>query len=102
MEHPWQSGPTELVRYALLHWQGQSAGDQRIAFLLLDVAVETTLNTTRQLDEDVTGTKVSFAKRREAYEGSFHDLVRGIKETAGERLEGYRLISRPLLSRPSE
>ena len=75
MKHPWQSGPTELVRYALSHLEGQSAGDQRIAFLLLDVAVETTLKTYLQLDEDVTGTKVSFAKRREACEGNFHDLV---------------------------
>jgi hypothetical protein len=91
MEHPWQSGPTELIRYALSHLQGQSAGDQRIAFLLLDVAVETTLKTYLQLDEDVTGTKVSFAKRREACEGNFHDLVRGIKEAAGERLKGINL-----------
>ena len=91
MEHPWQSGPTELIRYALSHLQGQSAGDQRIAFLLLDVAVETTLKTYLQLDEDVTGSKVSFAKRREACEGTFHDLVRGIKETAGERLKGIDL-----------
>jgi hypothetical protein len=76
---------------ALSHLRGQSDADQRIAFLLLDVAVETTLKTYLQLDEDVTGTKVSYAKRREAFEGNFHDVLQGIRETAGERLGGIDL-----------
>jgi len=92
VQNPWQSGPTELIRYAIKHLHRSSEFDQRIAFLLLDVGVETLFKTFLQLPEEATGTKMSYGKRRAAAEGNFHELVRGVKEAAGTRLDGVNLI----------
>lgn len=91
IEHPWQSGPTELIKYALEHLDGETEFDQRIAFLLLDIGVETTFKTFLQLPEEVTRTETSFSKRRSATEGNFHDLVRGVGDAAGTRLDDIDL-----------
>lgn len=91
VQHPWQSGPTELIRYALDHLHRPSDLSQRIAFLLLDVGVETLFKTFLELPEEVTGAKMSYSKRRAAVEGSFHDLLEGLKEAAGDRLAGIEL-----------
>jgi hypothetical protein len=91
IQHPWQSGPTELLRYALDHLHRPSDFSQRIAFLLLDVGVETLFKTFLELPEEVTRAKLSYSKRREAVEGSFHQLLRGAKDAAGDRLDGIDL-----------
>ena len=91
VQHPWQSGPTELIRYALEHLHRPSDLSQRIAFLLLDVGVETLFKTFLELPEEVTGAKLSYSKRREAVEGNFHQLLRGVKDAAGDRLLGIEL-----------
>ena len=91
VQNRWQSGPTELIRYAIKHLHRSSEFDQRIAFLLLDVGVETLFKTFLQLPEEATGTKMSYGKRRAAAEGNFHELVRGVKEAAGTRLDGIDL-----------
>jgi len=92
IQHPWQSGPTELIRYALDYLHHPSDFSQRIAFLFLDVGVETLFKTFLELPEEVTGAELSYGKRREAVEErSFHQLVKGVKEAAGERLDGINL-----------
>lgn len=84
---PWQNGPAELLAHAIEHLHNQTDFDQRLAFLLVDVGVETLLKTYLSLPEEVTGTKLPFVKRREAALGSFHDLVRGVELAAGTRLD---------------
>ena len=91
LDHPWQSGPTEIIDHALDHLNRPSDLDQRIGFLLLDAGVETLLKTFLLLPERVTGVKMSFGKRRQAAEGTFHDLVLGVESAAGDRLQGINL-----------
>ena len=43
-KHPWLSGPTELVTHALLHLAEATESHGRVAFLLLDDAVEMILS----------------------------------------------------------
>lgn len=90
-QHPWQRGPAEVIGYALQLMRRKSDLNQRIAFLLLDVGVETLFNVYLQLPQEVTGAQTSYSKRRQACEGSFHDLVRGVEEAAGDRLKGVNL-----------
>ena len=89
--HPWQSGPSELIRHAIEHLHQEDDFNQRIAFLLLDVGVETIFKTFLQLPEEVTGTKASFSERIKASEGNFHELTQGIRKAAGNRLGGIDL-----------
>lgn len=89
---PWQSGATELIEKAIDHLHQGTDGDQRVAFLLLDVGVETLFRTFLLLPVKVTKTKWSFADRKRAAEGSFHDVVEGIENAAADRLKGINLV----------
>lgn len=86
-EHPWQSGPTELINHALDHLHKGTDFDHRIAFLLLDLGVETLFKTFLMLPDRVTGTEVGFQDRKKAAEGNFHQVVCGVQTAAGECLE---------------
>jgi hypothetical protein len=92
--HPWQLFPSDLICYALDHLHRPSEFDQIVGFLLLDVGVETLFKIFLTLPEKVTTTNMSFTKRKEAAEGNFHELVRGVDaaaKTAGDRLKGINL-----------
>lgn len=91
LDHPWQSGPTEIINHALDHLNRASDLDQRIGFLLLDAGVETLMKTFLLLPGKVTGVEMGYGKRREAAEGNFHQLVSGVEEAAGNRLKGINL-----------
>jgi len=91
MRHPWQSGPTELLLHAIDHLHQPSEFDQRIAFLLLDVGVETIFKTFLQLPESVTGTEMGYEKRISHSRGNFHQLTEGIEAAAKTRLKGIDL-----------
>jgi len=90
-QHPWQNGPTELIRYAIEHLHKEMEFDQRISFLLLDIGVETLFKTFLTLPEDVTGAKIKFPDRKRAAEGSFHDLVKGMEAAAPSKLKEFNL-----------
>ena len=59
---------------------------RQIAFLLLDVGVETTFKTFLLLPETITKVEISHGKRRAATEGNFYDLVKAIKQASKARL----------------
>jgi len=90
-DHPWQVSPAELISYALKHLDSDSEFDRRIAFLLIDVGIETTLKIYLQLPESIVGTKVSFGRRKAAAEGTFHDLINMISKISPKKLEGINL-----------
>lgn len=93
-DHPWQLFPGDLIRYALDHLNRSSEFDQIVGFLLLDVGVETLFKVFLTLPEEVTKTNMSYTKRKQAAEGNFHELVKGVKDaakTAGDRLKGINL-----------
>jgi hypothetical protein len=86
--HPWQSGPTELISLAIHHLRNNNDFDRRIAFLLLDIGIETLLKTYLTLPDKITGAKTKFHERKDASESNFHSLLKGV-ETASPQLEGY-------------
>ena len=53
-EFPWQSLPTNLIAYGCHHCIKEGEFEQQVGFLLLDVGVETTLNTLRTLPDNVS------------------------------------------------
>jgi uncharacterized protein DUF4268 len=91
IKYPWQNDSAELISSALDHLHNASDSNRRIAFLLLDVGVETLIKTYLILPERAIGTKISFADRQRAIEGNFHDLCDGIERAAGKRLQGIDL-----------
>jgi hypothetical protein len=80
--HPWQSGPAEIVQFALDNIRDSDEVNRRIAFLLLDIGVETLLKTFLTLPETVTKTSLPYAERKRHANGGFHDLVKGVRLTA--------------------
>jgi hypothetical protein len=88
---PWQTTPSELIKQAIafLHQDTESA--RQIAFLLLDVGVETLFKTFLLLPETTTKVDMKYNKREEASKGSFHDLVEAIKEAGKDSLKGIDL-----------
>jgi hypothetical protein len=90
-EHPWQHGPSELISYAVEHMHRPSDFDQRVAFLLLDVGVETLFKVYLSLPGHLTGTDLPFKERREAVEGNFHQLLEGVSKAAGASLSSTAL-----------
>lgn len=91
ISEPWQKNPAELIRSALAHHHQQSDINQIIAFLLLDVGVESTFKTFLLLPDTVTGVKTKYFDRKSAAEGSFHRVLQGVSDSAGPRLSGFNL-----------
>ena len=85
--HPWQTGPAELIAYAIEHMHRGSDFDRRIAFLLLDVGVETLFKVFLTLPAGVTGAKTPPHERSRASEGNFHELVAGVRGATGGRFD---------------
>ncbi len=79
--HPWQEGPVGLLRFARNTSRSDDPLNQLVAFLLLDVCVETTMRTFLSLPDGLAPTKVKYFERRKFSEGNFHDLTRGIEAT---------------------
>jgi len=91
IQHPWQSGPSELISFALEHLHKEGEANQRIAFLLLDVGIETLFKTFLLLSDKMTGTGITYAERKKAVDGNFSDLCNGLERAAGARLQGINL-----------
>ena len=92
VEHPWQKTPTNLISYARELTKSEDEFKKQLGFLLLDVGVETIFTVFLSLPNEVTGVKTSYRERKEIIEkNSFHLLVLGVGEAAGERLEGVNL-----------
>ena len=89
--HPWQSGPSELLKYALNMLRESEDCQRRISFLLIDCCVETLLKTYLLLPEEVGKQSISFHDRRKAAQGNFHDLIEAIKKAAAGKLSSYNL-----------
>ncbi len=79
IQHPWQVGPTELIEFALERMHKGEDFDRRLAFLILDVGVETLLKTFLTLPDGVAQFQIKRGDRIAAAEGNFHELLRGVK-----------------------
>ena len=82
VQHPWQSGPTELIAHAIEHYRRDTESDNRIAFLLFDVGVETLFKTFLTLPDGVIQFQTKRNERLQAAEGNFHELLRAVKDSS--------------------
>jgi len=78
--HPWQDDLIELVKLGVLHLNKNTAFDNRIAFLLFDVSVESIFKTFLTLPDEITKINIKYQQRKDAAEGNFHNLARTVKE----------------------
>ena len=77
--HPWQEGPVGLLRFARDTSRSPDQLNQLVAFLLLDVCVETTMRTFLSLPDGLVPGTIKYFERRRFSEGNFHDLTRGVE-----------------------
>lgn len=87
-QHPWQVGPTELIEFALERIHQGSDFDRRLAFLILDVGVETLFKTYLTLPDSVAQFHLKRGERLEAAEGNFHEVLRGVQNANPRKAEG--------------
>ena len=85
-EHPWQSGPRELFQFAMDALDSSEEVNRRIAFLLVDVCVETTFKTFLGLPTSLSGSKVAHSDLRRYAAGHFHDLAEGVGRAAAGKI----------------
>ena len=85
ISHPWQVGPTELIEFALERMHRGSDFDRRLAYLILDAGVETLCKTYLTLPDNITQFQIKRGERYEAVDGSFYDLLRGVKNANPEK-----------------
>ena len=88
---PWSSGPTELLRHALGHFENGSPFDNRIAFISIDNAVELIAKTYLGLPKRVRKTNGPSRKRLQEASYSFPDLLDLLEEYGSMLLEGIDL-----------
>jgi len=85
-ELPWQIGPTELISFALERMYKGTDFDRRLAFLILDVGVETLLRTFLLLPHRVTDVRMPRQTLKNAASGNFHEMAKIVWEAASDRL----------------
>jgi hypothetical protein len=90
-KNPWEIGPTELIEFALERMHGGSDFDRRLAYLILDVGVETLIKTYLTLPENVTGVVTSSDERYKAAKGNFHTLVDGLQDAVPDKAHDFEI-----------
>ncbi len=86
-EYPWQETPTKLIMYAIELAEEGGEFQCHIAYLLLDVGVETLFKTYLSIDNSISKAKTKHEERRDLLKSeSFYKLVEGVKEATGDRL----------------
>ena len=88
-QHPWQVGPTELIEFALERMHLGSDVDRRLAFLILDVGVETLFKTYLTLPSSVMQFAINRTERDTAVKGNFHDLMRGVQNSNPDKASKF-------------
>jgi len=77
--HPWQEGPVGLLQFARDTSRSADQLNQLVAFLLLDICVETTMRTFLSLPDGLAPSKIKYFERRKFSEGNFHALTSGVE-----------------------
>ncbi len=91
-EHPWQSGPAELIAHGIEHMHKNTDFDLRIGFLSLDVGVETLLKTILLLPGEITSAKTNYEDRKKAAKGnSFNAIIQAMKLARPDIAKKYNL-----------
>jgi hypothetical protein len=82
---PWVSGPREILQHAINLMSSGKQADYRIAFLIIDNAVELTVKTWLSLPERITHIKVS-KNEFDENSTSFPGLIKLLEAKAPEKL----------------
>ena len=90
---PWQEGPVGLLRFARNTSRSADQLHQLIAFLILDICVETTMRTFLSLPDDIAPAKIKYFERRKFSEGTFHHLTRGLEAACATPLVPTDLVA---------
>lgn len=85
VKHPWQAGPTELIEYATTLSESEKEFDKLIAYLLIDLGVETLFKAYLKFEE--TDFEMDLSEKQKAIKGNFPELVKGTKKASGGNLE---------------
>ena len=92
IQHPWQKTPAQLIQFAEELMNKESDFDHQVAFLLIDVGVETIFTTYLSLPNEVIKSKIKHRERMPfVRKGTFSSLIDGVRETAGQRLSNIDL-----------
>jgi len=87
-EYPWQDTPTKLIMYAIELAENGGEFLRHIAFLLLDVGIETIFKTFLSIDINISKSKISYNEAKDIVDsGSFFKLLKGIEKASKGRLE---------------
>lgn len=85
-KHPWQRTAVELLRFALEASRSSGPIHQLVAFLLLDVCVETAMRIFLSLPDGLLASDLAYFDRRKYSSGNFHDLTAGVQRAAKNRI----------------
>ena len=89
-QHPWVSGPGEILQHGLSLLERDNDKNRRLALLSIDNAVELTIKTFLGLPRRITGINLSRKEFQEISE-SFTRLLDAIEQHAVDRLNGIDL-----------
>ena len=87
-EFPWQETPTKLIMYAIEMAEKGGEFQSHIAYLLLDVGVETLLKTFLSIDSSISEATTKHEERNKIVKSeSFYKITEGVKTAVGDRLD---------------
>lgn len=89
-EHPWVSGPAEILRHGLSLLVEDSDTNRRLAMIAIDNAVELAIKTYLGLPTRITGLAISRKELEEAQE-SFPKLLTLLESKSPNKLNGVSL-----------
>jgi hypothetical protein len=89
-QHPWASGPREILAHGFELIRRDTDADRRIAMILIDNAVELMIKTYLGLPSRVTGINIPFSRTQEVGE-SFPRLLEAMEMYAPEKIIGLDL-----------
>lgn len=86
LRHPWQRAAVNLLQFASAESRFSEPTHQLVAFLLLDVSVETAMRIFLSLPDGILASNLPYFERRKYSSGNFHDLTTGIQRAATNRV----------------
>jgi len=90
-EKPWQSIPSRLISHAIEHTKKNTDFDKIMAYLIIDVGVETIFKVFLEQDGFSEFKKANRNAQKDGRELSFHDITETIKLVASQRLQNVKI-----------
>src|ERR1044072_6055728 len=91
-QHPWASGPYEILRHGVSLLTNDSDVNRRLAMISIDNAVELMIKTYLGLPKRITGLAISRKEFSEISE-SFPAMLDALEKYAADKLDGIDLGS---------